>query len=119
MKTFNGIVILVLLTFSCAKTIAHGDHDHHEPITASKAKEIALYITGEFTQRDVGLPFGQLPTSWKSLSQESAVIKEQTDEYYIVAIENKAVEKTLFILMAATGEVYDASFVGDFPLLNK
>ena len=34
--------------------------------------------------------------------------------YYIVAVENKGDQKTLYVLMSWEGEVYDANLSGDF-----
>jgi len=53
----------------------------------------------------------QLPLSDKRIHKKG-------DGYYIVGLTNIKEEKSLFILMSISGEVYDANFTGNFPGLK-
>ncbi|WP_075184750.1 DUF6488 family protein [Teredinibacter haidensis] len=116
----NKIIMIFgfLIGTFCSQVFAHQNHVH-DPIDEIKAREIALVVVVEFSTRDVGLEFGQLAPSWKLLQMSAASIQENRPQYYIVAVENNAEKRSLFVLMSASGEVYDANFTGKFPLLEK
>lgn len=89
------------------------DNDH-----ASMSETQAISLGGEVAKRltlqDAGLGFGKLPDNWLSIPTKDIALHKKGDGYYIVAVENKNNQKTLYVLMSWEGEVYDANFSGDF-----
>lgn len=106
-------VVALLMMLQAQNAIAHSGG--HGPIPPEMAKVIALDAAGQFTSFDAGLGFGQLSSGWKELGEETANIKTKGNGYYIVSVENKAEGKTLYLLISASGEIYDANFSGEFP----
>lgn len=99
----------------------HADHEHeHEshPITAKQAQSNGLKVAKVFSDIDAELGFGKLPASWSELTSAQSTLHASGAGYYIVAVENKAEGKTLYVLMSNTGDLYDANFTGEFPKLN-
>ena len=66
-----------------------------------------------------GLGFGKLPESWNKVPLSQTKIEKQTSDYFIVAVTNEEEKKTLYILISAYGEAYDANFTGKFEGLNS
>ncbi|MCW8830356.1 MAG: DUF6488 family protein [Gammaproteobacteria bacterium] len=106
-------VVALLVMFQAQSVMAHGGG--HGPINAEMATAIALDAAQQFSDYDPGLGFGKLAPSWKTLTKESTNIKTEGNGYYIVAVANAAEGKTLYVLMSASGSVYDANFSGEFP----
>lgn len=61
-----------------------------------------------------GLRFGQLKPSWKQLPVGSVRVHVRGNGYMILAVDNKTEGRTLFILMAESGQIYDVNFTGTF-----
>lgn len=115
-KTFLSTCLLSLILLS--KTVAaHGDHGL--PVDENQAQSIALDAVWQFTQNDPGLDFGKLPGSWAKQDIVSAKIYKTGLGYRIVEVSNAEENKTLYILMSITGDVYDANFSGNFPALKQ
>lgn len=113
--------ILLSLLLSAALFIsqyaaAHGDHEYQEPrfISESVALIVAQRATTSMTRKDAGLGFGQLRESWSAISKDDMAIHKKGSGYYVVSVFNKGEEKTLYVLMSKTGEVYDANLIGEF-----
>lgn len=115
-KTF-AYVISFLVLLSSQSVLSHGGG--HGPVSEKRAIIIASQVSQQFTIQDPGLGFGKLSTGWSNLPEEAKRIHVKGDGYYIVALENTAESKTLYILMSVGGEVYDANFSGEFPGLKK
>lgn len=108
--------IMSTLLFS-ATAFGHGGS--HHPISPEKAQFIATQVANQFTQSDPGLGFGQLAASWLDLPATQTSIHKKGKGYYIVKLENSAEKESLFVLMAVSGEVYDANFSGEFKGLKQ
>ncbi len=106
-------VVALLMMLQAQNAMAHAEG--HGPITPEMAMAIALDATGQFADFDAGLGFGQLGSGWKALGKETATIETKGRGYYIVSVANKAEGKTLYLLMSASGDIYDANFTGEFP----
>ncbi|MEN8170357.1 MAG: DUF6488 family protein [Pseudomonadota bacterium] len=106
-------VFALFFMLQASNILAHGGG--HGPISQFKAVTIALDAADQFTNLDPGLGFGKLDSSWKGLSRDTSTIATKGKGYYIVSVENKAQGKTLYILMSASGDIYDANFTGEFP----
>jgi len=113
--TFVSLLFLAL--WSAQITAAHPDG--HQSISDERAIEIAGTTATELAERDAGLGFGQLDSSWKSLPAEAVKVHVKRSGYYIVSLSNEAQKKTLYVLMSNLGDVYDANFTGDFPGLEE
>ena len=103
----------LLFMLQAQNALAHGGG--HGPISQFKAVTIALDAVDQFTTFDSGLGFGKLDSSWKGLSRDTATIVTKGQGYYIVSVANKAEGKTMYVLMSASGDIYDANFTGEFP----
>lgn len=106
---------LVFVLLSGQNVFAHGDHGHsHGPITEAQALLLADEVASQLTVREVGLDIGKLSVSWATIPKEDIAVYKKGKGYYIVAVENKAEEKALYVLMSSEGAVYDANFSGKF-----
>jgi len=112
MKTLSTFLFLALL-FTTSAVVAHGDHDHG-PITEAEAISLALKVSVDLSSRDAGLGFGKLPESWAAVAAENVSIYKRDKGYYIVSVVNNSEKKTLYVLMSASGDVYDANFTAKF-----
>lgn len=97
-------------------SLAHSDHSHS--LTATETAALGIEIARKLSVEDLGLPVGQLPSSWISIPQSDASISKEGKGYLIVSVFNKVEAKTLYILMSPSGEVYDVNFSGNFPKLQ-
>ncbi len=111
-KKFVFIAALLVM-LQAQNVMAHADG--HGPVSPEMAEAIALDAAQQFSDSDPGLGFGQLGSNWKSLTIDAAKIETRGGGYYIVSIENMAEGKKLYVLMSASGSVYDANFNGKFP----
>jgi len=115
LKQIAAFIISTVL-FS-AVAFGHGSHSH-SPISPEKAQVVATNVANQFTSMDAGLGFGQLPLNWLDLPAEQSSLYKSGKGYYIVKLDNSDEEKSLFVLMSITGEVYDANFTGEFKGLK-
>lgn len=115
MKKYFCIAI-VLVCFS-QNAFSHGSH---APTSVSKeaAFAIAEDVAEQFTAEDPGLGFGQLAETWNALPDNAIKMHVRNEAYYIIALKNAQENRTLYILMSAGGEVYDANFTGEFKGLD-
>lgn len=113
-------VLFPLLLLTGQQAFAGGDHahGHGHSITESQALSVAADVAKHLSMKDVGLEIGKLPESWAATPKENLALFKQGPGYYIVAVENKIENKTLFVLMSSHGEAYDANFTGVFPHLK-
>ena len=119
MKKLISFIALIFLNVAMNTAQAHSDHSHDaRPIGVAEAKAAALEASKILTESDKGLGFGQLPLSWSKLSTSNTKIEKQTHQYFIVAVDNAEEKKTLFVLISAFGEIYDANFTGKFKGLD-
>jgi len=109
-------IFTLLVMLQAQNALAHGGG--HGPIGPDKAVTIALDAADQFTQFDPGLGFGKLDSSWKGLPRDASKIATKGDGYYIVSIENKSEGKAMYVLMSVAGDIYDANFTGEFPMVK-
>lgn len=60
----------------------------------------------------------KLEPTWKSLPEEEVNIHRKGEGYYIDSVQNDGEGRTLFVLMSATCDVYDADFSGKLDGVN-
>lgn len=116
MKKLASIFLLGLLC-NAPQVIAHDGHDH-DPITEQAAISLGKDTATKLSLKDGGLGFGKLPDTWGKVPAKNVKLHKKGDGYYIVAVLNDTEKKTLYVLMSAEGEAYDANFTGDFKKLK-
>lgn len=119
LKPIAALIISTIFStvlFSAA-AFGHGSHSHG-PISAEKAQVVATEVANQFTQNDAGLGFGKLPLNWLDLPAEQSSMHKEGKGYYIVKLDNSDENKSLYVLMSDSGEVYDANFTGEFKDLK-
>lgn len=107
------IIALFALILSTTGVFAHGDKAH-PPVSEKAAFGIAANLARSFTETDLGLGFGKLPSNWATLPPASTKLFKRGAGYMIISIFNAAKKKTLYVLMSDEGRVYDANFSGEF-----
>jgi len=112
-KHYLFIITLLLSMPTYAHEGGHGDivlKDH-------QAISVAYSIIQQFTQLDPGLGFGKLDNSWNKLPEAAKRVHRKHHDYFIIAFTNN--DKTLYVLMSVSGDVYDANMTGDFEGLKQ
>lgn len=118
MKKLAALLLMGALG-SAPLVMAHDDHEHVY-ITESAAITATQKTLTQLTEKDAGLGFGQLPTSWTEIPAKNVKLKKNGDGYYIVTATNDAEGKTLYVLMSSEdGSVYDVNFTGEFKNLKQ
>ena len=113
-KSFLSIVFLVMV----ASQSLYAHSGGHDPVSEKEAIFIASQTSLQFIDNDPGLGFGKLNDSWRHLPGSAQTMHKTGEGYYIVSINNKSQNKTLYVLLSVEGEVYDANFSGVFPGLK-
>lgn len=116
MKKLASIFLLGLL-INVPQVIAHNGHDH-APITEQAVISLGKDVATKLSVKDGGLGLGKLPETWAKVPAKNVKLHKKGDGYYIVAVANDTEKKTLYVLMSAEGEAYDANFTGDFKKLK-
>lgn len=108
---------LFFLAFSLS-TPAHSHPGGHGDIVLNntQAISVAYSIVKQFTELDPGLGFGKLDKSWSHLADAAKRIHIREHDYLIIAFTNK--DRTLYVLMSVSGDVYDANMNGEFEGLK-
>lgn len=118
MKKLWALILSTIFSTALFSTTALGHGGSHHPISPEKAQIVATKLANQFTTLDPGLGFGKLPQSWLDLPATQASTHKSGKGYYIIKLDNKTEKKSLYVLMAISGEVYDANFSGDFKGLK-
>ena len=116
MKTLASTILFSITLFLTQLAVAHGEHEYQEPVVIpeSVALIVAQRATTSMSKKDSGLGFGQLSESWSAVPKEDLAIYKKGVGYYVVSVLNQNEGKTLYLLMADNGEVYDANLIGEF-----
>jgi hypothetical protein len=104
---------LATFLFQSSTALAHGS-GHDAPINDEKALAISTRAVALLVESNVGLGFGKLKPTWTALPLAATRIHAKGNGYYIVSVEHKKEGRTLFILISAFGDIYDANFTGKF-----
>ena len=113
MKKYISIILSLTLLAISQNSLAHGGPSHGQ-ITESQAITVADSVAKQLAVKDAGLDIGKLSSRWASIPKENIATHKVGEGYYIISVENKAEKKTLYVLMASDGKVYDANFTGSF-----
>ena len=109
-------VLVVICAMNNLTAMAHPGG--HGPVDEQHAMTLARDVAGRLTEFDAGLGFGQLKESWKSLPENAAFIQTRGEGYFIIGVTNQKENRTLFLLISATGAIFDANFTGVFEGLQ-
>ena len=113
---FKHFLLFIALLLS-AQTYAHEGGHGDIVLKEHQAISVAYSIIKQFTQLDPGLGFGKLDNSWNNLSEAARRVYQKHHDYFIIAFTNN--DKTLYVLMSVSGDVYDANMTGEFEGLKK
>lgn len=91
---------------------SHGDHGAPPPIAKEAVQNNARDEIKLLIERNYKVEEQLLDPSW--LKTGAGKLFKQGPGYYIFSYENPAQKKTLYILMADSGDFYDANFSGKF-----
>lgn len=105
-------ILFYLIMWVCQPSFA--SDTNHTGIAETQAIRLGGEVAKRLAFQDAGLGFGQLPQSWLSIPTKDITLHKKGNGYYIIAVENKSNQKTLYVLMSWEGEVYDANLTGDF-----
>ncbi len=113
MKLIIKVISILLLTIQCCAcndAMAHPGHDHvlNEKQAISRGK----VIVSSLIRKEEIIEGERINESWNQATN-SATCKE-TPEYYLIAFDNRAAGKTLYILLTSAGKYLRANFDGQF-----
>ena len=117
---YIAFLIFASLLFFLQDVYGHGGGSHgHAPLNEQEAiisatEHIALIIKHKIPIED-----GEVNSSWKKIPETNKSVSVKGDGYYIIAIEHPGQDKTLYLLITAYGELYDANFSGNFEGVNE
>lgn len=115
-RIFTALMLTAFL-FSSMPSYGHGDHDPLPPISEAAVLEQAKKDLVIIVDKKEKVEEQLLDTSWKDIKEP--VFHSKAEGYYVVAFKHPEKEKTVYLLMANTGEYYDANFTGQFKALTK
>ena len=117
MTTFLKSLSVFLLTYQLigfSSAFAHPGHDH--VLTEKQAILRGKAVVSSLIRKEELVKGEQLDESWEQAT-DSATCKE-TPEYYLIAFDNPAADKTLYILLTSAGRYLRANFDGQFADLT-
>jgi hypothetical protein len=114
-KLLASTVLAVSLLIS-QTSFGHGDHAAPPPaITEDAALKTASKEVKALITEGKAIEGQQLNKSWEKLTPK---LSKKGEGYYVVALENPAEKKTLYVLLADYGKFWDANFSGKFEGIN-
>lgn len=117
MKKLFAALLLSACLFAAPASYGHGDHNPLPPISESAVldqskKDLAIIVDNKEKVEEQ-----LLDASWKEINDP--MFHQKGDGYYVVAFKHPKQEKTVYLLMANTGEFYDVNFTGTFKGIAK
>ncbi|WP_346911250.1 DUF6488 family protein [uncultured Roseibium sp.] len=109
------IALVAALFLGTASAYAHSGG--HGFLTEEDARITASNAAGYFVTHDVGKQWGMLPQSWSVIPFDQTKILAVVDGDFVIAVMNLEEKKTLYVLVAGSGDVLDANFEGIFPFV--
>ncbi|TGN16937.1 DUF6488 family protein [Leptospira idonii] len=98
-------------------TFAH-DHSSHKKLSKSEILASASKGVSALIAKKEKVDGSRLDVSWEDKSVTSDAIEKEGEGYYIVKFTNAKLAKSLFLLISASGDIYDANFTGVFKNLK-
>lgn len=111
--------IALILFFMTASSLGMAHSGGHGPVTEDKVIEIAQRALGQLSSVDHGLAIGKLKPTWAKLEVSNIEIVERGRGYFVVKAYNPKESDTTYLLISASGELYDVNNTGKFAGLNK
>lgn len=112
----KNLVLIIAVLFT---THAWAHPGGHGPVNDEQAIAIAENVARRLADEDFGLGFGQLKPSWKELPAGSVRLHTRGAGFMVMAVQNKAEARVLYVLMSENGSIYDANFTGVFKKLPQ
>jgi len=107
-----ALPIFALSVLLAQVSYSHGDHAPPPPaINEDAALKAASSEVANFIKQGQTIKGEPLDQSWANLTPK---LSKKSDGYYVVSLENPAEKKTLYVLLADYGKLYDANFSGKF-----
>lgn len=109
--------MLSLITFSlftAQLVFAHSSGHGGPAISEERAVSAASENVAMIVNQNVDIDNGKLDTSWSTLPEADKAIYKKGRGYFIVSFNNKAQDKTLYVLLSDQGEFYNANYSGKF-----
>ncbi len=111
--------IIAVLTLSSQLAFAHGNGHGGKPISNEMAIIEADNNVAAVVKQQIDIEGSKLDASWENIPASDKAINRKGEGYYIVSLNNKAQDKTLYVLISDQGEFYDANFSGTFEGLEQ
>lgn len=111
------IASLILLT---SPLIAQAHIGGHGEISEVDVIPMASEHVAALIEDGVELPeIGKLDKGWRNVDPSNKKIDQKGDGYYVVSFAHPKEEKTLYLLLSLSGDLYDANFTGKFEGLKN
>lgn len=117
---------ITLLTLFCALGLiashvhAHGDGAHHGPVyNATNIVDLGSRYVASLIEKKKKIDGQLLSSSWNDIPVSDKGIHKEGSWYFIVKIHHKTESKTLYLLIAKEGTLYNANFKGVFEHLGE
>jgi hypothetical protein len=110
MKNIPTTIIALILSTQLA--FAHGGG--HAKIEESQVIEYSDKNIASIVRQQIKIEGKKLDKSWLNIAKSNKRIYIKGEGYYISTFKNDKNNKTLYILLSETGELYDANYSGKF-----
>ena len=112
-KTFI-LSLIAFSLFSAQLVFAHGSGHGGPPVSAEQAISTASESVAMIVNQNVEIENGTLDASWNTIPEADKAIYKKGRGFFIVSFNNKLQDKTLYVLLSAQGEFFDANYSGKF-----
>jgi len=109
-----SVLLLALQWFGSVPVFAHPDHDH--VLTEKQAILRATAVVKSLVSKQEPVAGEVLDASWTEAS--NLITCKDTPDYYLLAVDNRAARKTLYLLFTSAGKFLRANFDGHFADLT-
>ena len=111
-------MVFVFLLFFPALVLAHPG-GHGEINQLDVIPMASEHVTGLVTE-GIEIPgIGKLDPSWAKIPASKGKIVKRGSGFYVVGFPHPSEKKTLYLLLAVSGNLYDVNFSGEFERLKK
>jgi hypothetical protein len=114
MKCF-WFILMVLLFCNPVISSAHEGHGEYYVMAEKEVIPIAnVHLAGLIEESFELKGVGKLDESWNRVHDADKAITKKGDGYYIVSFKHPQQNKTLYLLLSSSGDLYDVNFSGNF-----
>jgi len=116
----KSLVLSMVLVLPSGLAFAGPGHDHSHgfelPAKMTEADTLKA-VNGTINAliaQEYGVDGAVLNESWKNVTDAHKTIQERNVSYSIVRVKHPTEDKSLYLLFSSIGELYDATFTGQF-----